>query len=107
MAGLPTVWIREDEWYSFDRSVRGKPGFRVLATVDESTYKRGGPGSAKLTMGKDHPVVWARCLGKGRVLYSAMGHTAESFGEPAMRQLVTNAVTWAQHSEPCNPEKVE
>ena len=52
MAGLPAIWIREDEWYSFDRSVRGKPGFRVLATLDESTYERGGPGSDKLTMGK-------------------------------------------------------
>ena len=107
MAGLPAIWIREDEWYSFDRSVRGKPGFRVLATLDESTYERGGPGSDKLTMGKDHPILWARCLAKGRVLYSAMGHTGESFGETQMRRLVTNAVTWAMGREPCNAEKAE
>ena len=106
-AGLPAVWNREDEWYSFDRSVRGKPGFRVLATLDESTYERGGPGSAKLTMGKDHPIVWAHCLAKGRVLYSALGHTGESFGEAPFRLLTTNAVIWAMRREPCNAEKAE
>lgn len=102
MAGLPAVWNREDEWYSFDRSVRGRPGFRVLATLDEASYKRGGPGSAKLAMGKDHPIVWSRCLAKGRVLYSALGHTGASYSEPNFRKLVTNAVTWAMRREPCD-----
>jgi uncharacterized protein len=105
MAGLPVVWSREDEWYSFDKSVRGKEGFRVLATLDESTYKRGGPGSAKLSMGKDHPIVWSHCQAKGRVLYSALGHTGESYAEAPFRALVTNAVTWAMRPEPCDPAK--
>ena len=104
MAGLPSRWSRADEWYSFDRSVRAK-GFQVLATVDEASYERGGPGSAKLAMGKDHPVIWSRCLGKGRVLYSALGHTGESFAEPEMRRLMTNALGWAMSGEPCEPEK--
>ena len=105
MAGLPAVWNREDEWYSFDKSVRGKPGFRVLATLDEATYERGGPGSAKLSMGKDHPIVWSHCQAKGRVIYSALGHTGESYAEAPFRTLVTNAVTWAMRSEPCDPAK--
>jgi type 1 glutamine amidotransferase len=93
MAGLPAEWSRLDEWYSFDSSVRGK-GFDVLATLDESTYERGGPGSAKLSMGKDHPIIWSRCLGKGRVFYSALGHTAESFSEAPHMQLIANAIGW-------------
>lgn len=105
MAGLPALWNREDEWYSFDKSVRGKQGFRVLATLDESTYERGGPGSAKLSMGNDHPIIWSHCQAKGRVLYSALGHTGESFSEAPFRALVTNAVTWAMRSEPCDPAK--
>ena len=105
MAGLPAVWNREDEWYSFDKSVRGKEGFRVLATLDESTYERGGPGSDKLTMGKDHPIIWSHCQAKGRVLYSALGHTGESFAEAPFRTLVTNAVTWAMRPEPCDAAK--
>lgn len=105
MAGLPAVWNREDEWYSFDKSVRGKPGFRVLATLDEATYERGGPGSAKLSMGKDHPIIWSHCQAKGRVLYSALGHTGESFAEPHFRTLTANAVTWAMLRTPCDPAK--
>jgi uncharacterized protein len=101
MANLPGVWTRSDEWYSFDRTVRGKPGFRVLATLDEASYERGGPGSAKLAMGKDHPIIWSRCLAKGRVLYSALGHTAESYAEPHFRTLVSNAVTWAMRRDAC------
>lgn len=106
MAGLPAVWNRIDEWYSFDRSVRAK-GFRVLATVDESTYERGGPGSGKLSMGKDHPIIWSHCQGKGRVLYSALGHTGESFAEPPFRTLASNAVSWAMRRDPCDPAKGE
>ena len=106
MAGLPAKWSRADEWYSFDRSVRSK-GFQILASVDEASYERGGPGSAKLAMGKDHPVIWSRCLGNGRVLYSALGHTGASFAEPEMRRLMTNAVNWAMTDQPCQPEKLQ
>ena len=104
MAGLPAVWSRADEWYSFDRSVRGK-GYRVLANLDESTYERGGPGSGKLSMGKDHPVIWSHCQAKGRVLYSALGHTGESFAEPPFRTLTSNAVIWAMRRDPCDAAK--
>jgi uncharacterized protein len=103
MAGLPAVWNRVDEWYSFDRSVRGAKGFRVLATLDESTYERGGPGSGKLAMGKDHPIIWSNCLAKGRALYSALGHTPESFSEPFLRTLMSNAVSWAMERGRCEP----
>ncbi len=103
MAGLPARWSRADEWYSFDSSVRGK-GFDVLATVDEATYERGGPGSDKLSMGKDHPMIWTRCIGKGRTLYSALGHTGEAFAEPEMRRLMSNAVNWAMAQTPCDPK---
>lgn len=101
MAGLPAKWIRTDEWYSFDRSVRGK-GYTVLATLDEATYERGGPGSDKLAMGKDHPIIWSHCQGKGRVFYSALGHTGESFAEPEMKKLITNAVNWVKTETPCD-----
>ena len=105
MAGLPAKWNRADEWYSFDRSVRSKD-FQILATVDEASYERGGPGSGKLAMGKDHPVIWSHCVGKGRALYSALGHTGESFAEPEMRRLLPNAVSWAMTEQPCQPEKL-
>lgn len=71
--GLPTQWKRTEEWYNFTGTPRGRA--RVLATVDESTYQGG-------TMGADHPIAWCRRVGKGRMWYTAMGHTESSFSEP-------------------------
>ena len=70
--GLPAAWTRTDEWYEFDRNPRA--GVHVLATVDETTY-RGG------TMGADHPIAWCHRYDGGRSVYTAMGHTRESFSE--------------------------
>lgn len=36
-AGLPEIWKRTEEWYSFDRSPREK-GHSILVGLDESTY---------------------------------------------------------------------
>ena len=52
---------------------------RVLASLDETTYKGG-------TMGDDHPVVWCKQIGRGRVWYTALGHTEASFTEPLFVQ---------------------
>ncbi len=71
--GLPETWRRTDEWYNYEGTPRGKA--RVLATVDESSYKGG-------TVGLDHPISWCRAAGKGIMWYTAMGHTEESFREP-------------------------
>lgn len=70
---LPARWVRTDEWYNFISSPRGKA--HVLASVDETTYKGG-------TMGADHPVAWCHKVGKGRIWYTALGHTVASFSEP-------------------------
>lgn len=97
-AGLPAQWSRVDEWYSFDKSPRDK-GFHILATLDEATYSPKGPFGQKLAMGKDHPIIWWNCAGKGRVLYSALGHTAGSFAEPLYRQALLGSVKWALRLE--------
>jgi cytochrome c len=72
-APLPEHWVRTDEWYNFITSPRGRA--RVLASLDETTYKGG-------TMGKDHPISWCKRVGKGHVWYTGLGHTEASFTEP-------------------------
>jgi type 1 glutamine amidotransferase len=91
--GLPASWRRTEEWYSFDKSPRTS-GARVLIAVDEKTYKPVGMFGKDLRMG-DHPAVWSRCMGKGRVLYTIFGHRAEAFAEPETKTLLTNATGWA------------
>lgn len=97
-AQLGASWARTDEWYSFDRSPR-RPGIAILATLDEASYSPKGLFGSDIAMGKDHPIVWTRCVGKGRALYSALGHTAESFAEPQHRQLLAGAVAWSLRLE--------
>lgn len=104
-AGLPRDWRWTDEWYSFAASPRAK-GVQVLASLDETTYSPvgfgpSGTGGQDLAMG-DHPIAWTRCVGKGRMFYTAIGHRPESYQQPQMRQLIVNAVSWtADHEKPC------
>jgi type 1 glutamine amidotransferase len=86
VAGVPSPWPRRDEWYDFRTNPRGSVA--VLATLDESTYVGGG-------MGVDHPMVWAHELpGGARAFYTGMGHTTESWSEPAFRQHIAAAMAW-------------
>lgn len=92
--GLPAAFQRVDEWYSFDKSAR-KPGYTVLATLDESTYPNKKIFGKDIAMGKDHPIAWWHCVGKGRVFYSAMGHQASAYVEPNYVRMLTGAMDWA------------
>jgi type 1 glutamine amidotransferase len=84
--GLPATWQRTDEWYDYRVNPRG--AVYVLASLDTTTY-------TGHTMGKDHPIVWCRSFDGGRAFYSGLGHTAESYIEPAFVRMIRNAVHWA------------
>lgn len=101
MAGLPAKWVTRDEWYSFDKSVRSK-GYRVLATLDETTYKpRGLLYFSDIAMHTEHPLIWSHCVGRGRAFYSALGHAAESFQIPLHRLMLENTMQWAASPGDC------
>ena len=70
--GLPAAWARTDEWYEFDRNPRAR---RARAGHGGRDDLRGG------TMGADHPIAWCHRYDGGRSVYTAMGHTRESFSE--------------------------
>lgn len=97
--GLGSRWVRSDEWYSFAASPRNK-GYHVLVSIDEASY-RPVEGLIPFTtpknigMGKDHPMVWWHCVGQGRAIYSALGHTPSSYAEPKHLQLIEGAISWA------------
>ena len=97
--GLPKVWRRTDEWYSFASNPRDK-GYHILVTIDEKSYS---PFEKLLPftkpkdirMGADHPMVWTHCVGDGRAFYSALGHAASTYGEPLHRKMIGGAIAWA------------
>lgn len=100
-SGLPALWQRSDEWYSFAKTPR-KPGFHILATLDETSYKPRVFFGRGLAMGDDHPIAWWHCTGKGHVFYSALGHTAQSYAEPLYRGMIAGAVEWAMRADACS-----
>ncbi|MBC6490055.1 ThuA domain-containing protein [Flavihumibacter stibioxidans] len=72
-AHLEGTWVRKDEWYNFKNL---SPTVKVLLELDETTYKGG-------KMGTSHPVGWYQEFEGGKVFYTALGHTKESYTEPA------------------------
>jgi cytochrome c len=86
---LPLEWTRTDEWYNF--APEPGAGAHVLATLDERTYEEddGSPAA------DPHPIAWTTELGRGRALYTALGHGAEAWDEPRYREHVFGAVEWA------------
>jgi type 1 glutamine amidotransferase len=83
---LPSVWDFTDEWYDFRTNPRG--AVRVLVRADESSYTGGG-------MGDDHPLIWCRNQGEGRVFYTALGHASEAYEDQDFLAHLRGGIDWA------------
>ncbi|MFD5815874.1 ThuA domain-containing protein [Streptomyces sp. NPDC127038] len=95
---LPPVWEFTDEWYDFRSNPREAAGVRVLACADEASYLGGG-------MGADHPLVWCREQGAGRVFYTALGHTTEAYEDPDFRRHLLGGILWAARASEPAPDR--
>lgn len=99
MLDVPAVWSHTEEWYTFDSLPSGS--VTVLAGLDEGTYSPVNTvygDVSDLRMGSkpsDHPVIWARCIGQGRMVYSALGHLETAFDVPEHQLILKNALNWA------------
>lgn len=94
---LPTPWnVKQEEWYAFDQSPRGK-GYEIVMTIDEDSYITQGKAMNGFidNMEGEHPVVWRHNQGEGKVFYSSIGHTAETYSVPEYRELIRKAMVWA------------
>jgi len=99
MASIGAKFSHVDEWYSFTRPVAGEAV--VLAGLDESSYSPFNKiyGTEDLRMGStpsDHPIIWVKCPGNGKVFYSALGHKADAYGNEPHATLLRNAMTWVR-----------
>lgn len=81
--GLPGSIERADEWYYFDDL---DPGSNYLMTLD--------PGSIEAKDVNPNPLAWTRQVDGGRMFYTAMGHTKESYSEPFFLQHLSNGLEW-------------
>jgi len=80
-AGLPAEWSLIDEFYHLQGySPVGKDVLMTGVSPD---------GGAR------RPVTWAKTHGKGRVVYTILGHTRDVHADARFRQLVGQALRWA------------
>jgi type 1 glutamine amidotransferase len=81
--GLASTIRRTDEWYYFDDF---DPTSRLLVTLHPTSI-----GEKDVN---PNPMSWAREVDGGRVFYTAMGHTRESYSEPFFLRHVADGLDW-------------
>jgi cytochrome c len=82
---LPDTWKRTDEWYNF-KSI--SKNIHVLITIDENSYKGG-------INGVNHPMAWYHNFENGRAFYTELGHTDESYSDPAYLKHLLGGIQYA------------
>jgi len=87
LGGLPARFERIDEWYYFDDY---DPTARVLVALD--------PASIGQSDVNPNPISWTRTFDGGRVFYTAMGHTPESFSDPLVLNHIAAGLKWVMGS---------
>jgi hypothetical protein len=80
---LPRQAGRIDEWYYFQDY---DPTSRLLVMLD--------PASIGEKDVNPNPVSWARSFEGGRVFYTAMGHTSQSYSEPFFLEHLAGGLRW-------------
>ena len=77
--------------------VAGVPEFRIVDEVYGFLELTGDVSGLLFSphSGKDHPLLWARTVGRGRVVYDALGHHVPSYEVPEHRLIVRRAALWA------------
>lgn len=81
---LPEVWERTDEWLNYTELSENT---NVLLAVDELSYQGG-------TNGVNHPVSWYRTFEGGRIFYTGLGHTPESYADEALLEHIAGGIQY-------------
>ena len=81
--GLARSISRTDEWYYFEDY---DPVSKVLVTLD--------PASIGEKDTNPNPVTWTRQINEGRIFYTAMGHTKESYSDEWFLAHLSHGLDW-------------
>ncbi|MER5488945.1 ThuA domain-containing protein [Streptomyces sp. NPDC002812] len=96
---LPELWERNEEWYNWRTNPTGN--VHTLAQIKVRD------GDNKLDEGVDHAYSWCQNYDGGRSWYTAGGHSASAFGEPAFLEHLRYGIEWAAGAVEgdCSPTK--
>jgi type 1 glutamine amidotransferase len=88
---FPRAFTKRDEIYQAKAWSRDK--VNVLLRLDETKLNYTNNPRIHRT-DRDFAVAWSKMYGKGRVFYSTLGHTPESWVDPDVRTMYEEAVKW-------------
>ncbi len=88
---FPHAFTKRDEIYQDKDWSRDK--VNVLLSLDASKLDYNNPRVHR--QDHDFAVAWAKMHGKGRVFYSTLGHTPESWEDPDIYKMYFEGVKWA------------
>ena len=88
---LPRAFMKRDEIYQAKQWSRDK--VNVLLRLDETKLVYENNPRIHRT-DRDFAVAWSKMYGKGRVFYSTLGHTNESWSDPDVKTMYFEAVKW-------------
>jgi type 1 glutamine amidotransferase len=92
VAHLPHEFVKRDEIYQAKQWSREK--VNVLLRLDESKLNYANNPRIHRT-DRDFAVAWSKMYGNGRVFYSTLGHTKESWMDPDIQKMYFEAIKWA------------
>ena len=88
---LPKNFVKFDEIYQ--PKAWSRSNVNVLLSLDASRLDyANNPRIHRAD--HDFPVAWTKMYGKGRVFYSTLGHTSESWEDPDVRKMYFEAIKW-------------
>ncbi len=93
MKHFPAAFTRTEEYYVLRPAPYSREKVRVLASIDPSSVDLKHPDLRRTD--NDFPVAMARTYGKGRTFWSAFGHTANTWDDPAIQTMYLEAMKWA------------
>jgi uncharacterized protein len=88
---FPRAFVKYDEIYQAKQWSREKVNVLLSLDPDKLDYSN-NPRIHRAD--HDFAVAWDKMYGKGRVFYSTLGHTEESWSDPDVRKMYFEAVKW-------------
>jgi len=82
---LSDKWVKYDEWYNF-KSIN--KDINVLLKLDENSYSGGKNGN-------NHPIAWYHIYDGGRIFYTGLGHTKQSYEDVTFLKHVLGGILYA------------
>jgi type 1 glutamine amidotransferase len=89
---FPAAFVKYDEIYQPKAWSRDK--VNVLLSLDPALLNYDNNPRIHRP-DHDFPVAWSKMYGKGRVFYSTLGHTEESWQDPDIRTMYFEVIKWA------------